>query len=140
MIAVAAVLVLGLHPARSAPARAAVTVTEAGHRFQSLSLARVDGSVTGVFMRLPAGGWWLASPNGRGDVLLTRVGEIYDIWPGGSRHIGGMLTASAHPACPGTRRAASVAEPDRDQERTPLSALPVVFSWRSGRYKHVKVL
>jgi hypothetical protein len=35
--------------------------------------------------------------------------------------------------------AASVAEPDRDQERIPLSALPVVFSWRSGRYKHVKV-
>jgi hypothetical protein len=194
VIAVAAVLVLGLHPASSAPARAAVTVTEAGHpllgvragwellaygprravrvqlargrvtqtvlpalasdgpvsfvagpsemiirpwdfvpgylipdgqparpltgaldrggevlpgpragevwvrsayRFQSLSLARVDGSVTGVSMRLPAGGWWLASPNGRGDVLLTRVGEIYDIWPGGSRHIGGMLAANA---------------------------------------------
>ena len=45
-------------------------------RFRSLSLARVDGSVTGVSMRLPAGGWWLASPDGRGDVLLTRVGEI----------------------------------------------------------------
>ena len=102
--------------------------------------AGVDGSVTGVSMWLPACGWWLASPNGRGDVLLTRVGEIYDIWPAGSRHIGGMLGANAHPACPGTRRAASVAEPDRDQERTPLSALPVVFSWRSGRYKHVKVL
>ena len=49
----------------------------------------------GVSMWLPAGGWWLASPNGRGDVLLTRVGEIYDIWPAGSRHIGGMLAANA---------------------------------------------
>jgi len=63
------------------------------YRIKSLSLARVDGSVTGVSMRLPAGGWWLASPNGRGDVLLTGVGEIYDVWPGGSRHIGGMLAA-----------------------------------------------
>lgn len=63
------------------------------YQFQSLSLARADGRVTGVSMRLPAGGWWLASPNGRGDVLLTGVGEIYDVWPGGSRHIGGMLAA-----------------------------------------------
>jgi hypothetical protein len=192
VIAVAAVLALGRHPARSAPARAAVTVTQAGHRLlgvragwellgygprrtvrvqfargrvtqtvlpaldsegpvsfvagpsqmiirpldvvpgyvvpdgepaqpltgvlsrggevlpgprpgevwvqtayriKSLSLARVDGSVMGVSIRLPAGGWWLASPNGRGDVLLTGVGEIYDVWPGGSRHIGGMLAA-----------------------------------------------
>ena len=50
-------------------------------------------AVTGVSMRLPAGGWWLASPNGRGDVLLSGVGEIYDVWPGGSRQIGGMLAA-----------------------------------------------
>ena len=192
VIAIAAVLVLGRHPARSAPARAAVTATEAGHRLlgvragwellgygprravrvqlargrviqtvlpglasngpvsfvagpsqmiirpwdfvpgylvpdgrparpltgvlgrggevlpgprpgevwvqrsyrvTSLSLARLDGSMTGVSMRLPAGGWWLASPDGRGDVLLTGVGEIYEAWPGGSRHIGGMLAA-----------------------------------------------
>jgi hypothetical protein len=46
-----------------------------------------------VSIRLPAGGWWLASPNGRGDVLLSGVGEIYDVWPGGSRRIGGMLAA-----------------------------------------------
>jgi hypothetical protein len=63
------------------------------YRIKSLFLARVDGSVTGVSLRLPAGGWWLASPNGRGDVLLTGVGEIYDVWPAGSRHIGGMLAA-----------------------------------------------
>ncbi len=44
-------------------------------------------------IRLPAGGWWLANPNGRGDVLLSGVGEIYDVWPGGSRRIGGMLAA-----------------------------------------------
>ena len=33
---------------------------------KSLSLARVDGSVTGVSLRLPAGGWWLASPERAG--------------------------------------------------------------------------
>ena len=64
-----------------------------GPRVRSLSLARVDGSRTGVSMRLPAGGWWLASPNGRGYVLLSGVGEIYDVWPGGWRQIGGMLAA-----------------------------------------------
>ena len=62
-------------------------------RPRSLTLARLDGSRTGVSMRLPAGGWWLASPNGRGGVLLSGVGEIYDVWPGGSRRIGGMLAA-----------------------------------------------
>lgn len=60
---------------------------------RSFALARLDGSRTGVSIRLPAGGWWLASPNGRGDVLLSGVGEIYDVWPGGSRHVGGMLAA-----------------------------------------------
>ncbi len=60
---------------------------------RSFALARLDGSKTGVSIRLPAGGWWLASPNGRGAVLLSGVGEIYDVWPGGSRQIGGMLAA-----------------------------------------------
>ena len=59
----------------------------------SLTLLRLDGSRTGVSIRLPAGGWWLASANGRGNVLLSGVGEIYDVWPGGSRRIGGMLAA-----------------------------------------------
>ncbi len=52
---------------------------------RSLALVRLDGSRTGVSIRLPAGEWWLASPNGRGDVLLSGVGEIFDVWPGGSR-------------------------------------------------------
>jgi hypothetical protein len=60
---------------------------------QSLALVRLDGSTTGVSIRLPPGGWWLASANGRGYVLLSGVGEIYDVWPGGSRRIGGMLAA-----------------------------------------------
>jgi hypothetical protein len=60
---------------------------------RSLSLTRLDGSRTGVSMRLPAGGWWLASSNGRGGVLLSGVGETYDVWPGGSWRIGGMLAA-----------------------------------------------
>jgi hypothetical protein len=61
---------------------------------RSFALARLDGSKTGVSIRLPAGGWWLASPNGRGALLLSGVGEIYDVWPGGSRHFGGMLAAA----------------------------------------------
>jgi hypothetical protein len=59
----------------------------------SLTLIRLDGSRTGVSIHLPAGGWWLASPNGRGNVLLSGLGETYDVWPGGSRRIGGMLAA-----------------------------------------------
>jgi hypothetical protein len=60
---------------------------------RSFALARLDGGKTGISIRLPAGGWWLASPNGRGALLLSGVGEIYDVWPGGSRHFGGMLAA-----------------------------------------------
>ncbi len=60
---------------------------------RSFVLARLDGRKSGVSIRLPPGGWWLASPNGRGAVLLSGVGEIYDVWPGGSRHFGGMLVA-----------------------------------------------
>ena len=59
----------------------------------TLALARMDGRRIGRFIRLPADGWWLASANGRGGVLLSGVGEVYDVWPGGSRHIGGMLAA-----------------------------------------------
>ena len=62
-------------------------------RPRSLTLIRLDGGRTGVSIRLPAGGWWLASPNGRGYVLLSGAGEIYDVWPGGSRRLGGMLAA-----------------------------------------------
>ncbi len=58
-----------------------------------LALARLDGRAIGRFIRLPAGGRWLASANGRGGVLLSGVGEVYDVWPGGARHIGGMLAA-----------------------------------------------
>ena len=59
----------------------------------SLALAGLDGRRIGGSIRLPAGGWWLASANGRGGVLLSGVGEVYDVWAGGSRHIGGMLAA-----------------------------------------------
>ncbi|HEX9353598.1 MAG TPA: hypothetical protein VF933_07255 [Streptosporangiaceae bacterium] len=59
----------------------------------SLALARMDGRRISGSIRLPAGGWWLASANGRGGVLLSGVGEVYDVWPGGSRHIGEMLAA-----------------------------------------------
>ena len=62
-------------------------------RPRSLALVRMDGSQTGVSIRLPLGSWWLASPNGRGDVLLSGLGETDDVWPGGSRQIGGMLAA-----------------------------------------------
>ena len=59
----------------------------------SLDLVRLDGDPAGTSIRLPPGGGWLASPNGRGNVLLSGVGEVYDVWPGGSRRIGGMLAA-----------------------------------------------
>ncbi len=59
----------------------------------SLALVGLDGRRIGGSIRLPARGWWLASSNGRGGVLLSGVGEVYDVWPGGSRHIGGMLAA-----------------------------------------------
>ena len=59
----------------------------------SLTLVRLDGARTGISIRLPAGGWYLANANGRGGVLLSGVGEIFDVWPGGSRRIGGMLAA-----------------------------------------------
>jgi hypothetical protein len=62
-------------------------------RPRSLTLARLDGGRTGVSMRLPAGAWWLASPNDRGGVLLSGADEVLDVWPGGSRRIGGMLAA-----------------------------------------------
>jgi hypothetical protein len=60
----------------------------------SLALVRLDGSRTGVSIHLPPGEWWLATPNGRGYVLLSGVGEIYDVWPGGGRYIGGILAAA----------------------------------------------
>jgi len=46
-----------------------------------------------VSIHLPPGEWWLASPNGRGNVLLSGVGEIFDVWPGGFRYVGGILAA-----------------------------------------------
>src|SRR6266545_2221854 len=48
----------------------------------SLALARMDGRRISGSIRLPAGGWWLASANGRGGVLLSGVGEVYDGWAG----------------------------------------------------------
>jgi hypothetical protein len=60
---------------------------------RSLALVRLDGSRTGVSIHLPPGEWWLASPNGRGNVLLSGVGEIFDVWPGGFRYVGGILAA-----------------------------------------------
>jgi hypothetical protein len=61
---------------------------------QSLALVRLDGSRTGVSIHLPPGEWGLATPNGRGNVLLSGVGELEDVWPGGSRLIGGVLAAA----------------------------------------------
>ena len=60
---------------------------------RSLDLVRLDGDPTGTSIRLPPDGWWLASPNGRGNVLLSGEGQIYDVWPGGSRRLGGILAA-----------------------------------------------
>ena len=77
-------------PALPGPGAAEVWVQNTA---TTLTLARLDGRPAGTLLRLPAGGWWLASANGRGDVLLSGVGETEDVWPGGSRYIGGTLAA-----------------------------------------------
>jgi hypothetical protein len=94
------------HPARSLPAlfsqgevlvpgpsprQVWVQAGSGGHL--SVSLARVDGTQTGVFIRLPAGGPWLITPDGRGYLLLYGPGSFYDARPGVLRRISGTVTA-----------------------------------------------
>ena len=68
---------------------------QAGFQVTSMPLVRMDGAETGVSLRLPPGGPWLAIPDGRGYALVggAGYGGLYDVRPGGFRRIAGMLAA-----------------------------------------------
>ncbi len=63
----------------------------------SMPLVRMDGTETGVSLRLPPGGYSQANPDGRGGVLVGVYPEtsatLYDVRPGGFQPIAGMLAA-----------------------------------------------
>jgi len=60
-----------------------------------MPLVRMDGTRTGVLLRLPPGGPWLAVPDGRGYALVGAGGPggLYDVRPGGWHRIAGTLAA-----------------------------------------------
>ena len=59
-----------------------------------MPLVRMDGTQTGIFLRLPPGGPWLAIPDGRGYALLGGTGYgLYDATPSGFHRIAGTLAA-----------------------------------------------
>ena len=102
------------------------------HSPRSLGLVRLDGNPTGTSIRLPPGGWWLASPDGRGNMLLSGMGEIYDVWPGGSRRTGGMLAAAGPTrwltvTCGRPHRCADVVTDTVTGSKRKLSGLPVAW-------------
>jgi hypothetical protein len=68
---------------------------QAGFQVTSMPLVRMDGAKTGVSLRLPPGGPWLAIPDGRGYVLVSAnsPGGLYDVRPGGFHRIAGILAA-----------------------------------------------
>jgi hypothetical protein len=68
---------------------------QAGFQVTSMPLVRMDGTRTGVSLRLPPGGPGLTSPDGRGYVLFGTVNPagLYDVRPGGFTRIGGALAA-----------------------------------------------
>ena len=68
---------------------------QGGFQVTSMPLVRMDGTQTGVFLRVPPGGPWQAIPDGRGYALFggTGYGGLYDATLGGVRRIAGMLAA-----------------------------------------------
>jgi hypothetical protein len=68
---------------------------QAGFQVASLPLVRMDGTETGVSLRLPPGGPWQAISDGRGGVLVGvgNPGGMYDVRPGGFHRVTGMLAA-----------------------------------------------
>jgi len=95
------------HPARLLPGalgsggtvipgpRPGTAWVQAGFQVTSMPLVRMDGAETGVSLRLPPGGPWQAIPDGRGYVLVGAgsPGGLYDVRPGGSHRIAGILAA-----------------------------------------------
>ncbi len=68
---------------------------QAGFQVTSMPLVRMDGTATGVSVRLPPGGPWQAFPDGRGGVLVVDydAGRYDDVRSGGFQRIAGMLAA-----------------------------------------------
>jgi hypothetical protein len=68
---------------------------QAGYQVTSLSLVRLDGSQTGVSLRLPPGGPSLPVPDGQGFALAfgASSGDLHDVRPGGFHRIAGSLAA-----------------------------------------------
>jgi hypothetical protein len=68
---------------------------QAGFQVTSMPLVRMDGTATGVSLRLPPGGPWQATADGRGGVLVVDYsGAISDdVRPGGFRRVAGTVTA-----------------------------------------------
>ena len=68
---------------------------QAGFQVTSMPLVRLDGTDTGVSLRLPPGGPWQATSDGRGGVLVVDYsgGTYYDVQPGGFHRISGILAA-----------------------------------------------
>jgi hypothetical protein len=68
---------------------------QAGYQVTSLSLVRLDGSQTGVSLRLPPGGPSLLVPDGQGFALAfgASSGALQDVRPGGFHRIAGSLAA-----------------------------------------------
>jgi hypothetical protein len=60
-----------------------------------MPLVRMDGTETGMSLRLPHGGPWQAIPDGRGYALVggAGYGGLYDATLGGVRRIAGILAA-----------------------------------------------
>jgi hypothetical protein len=74
---------------------------QAGYAATSMSLAWLDGRMTGVSMRLPPGsGPWLAAADGQGYALVfylgagANAGAVYDVRPSGFRRIAGSVSAA----------------------------------------------
>lgn len=68
---------------------------QAGFQVTSMPLVRMDGTKTGVVLRLPPGGPWLAISDGRGYALVGAggLGGLYDVLPGGWHRIAGTMAA-----------------------------------------------
>jgi hypothetical protein len=68
---------------------------QSGFQVASMPLVRMDGTETGVSVRLPPGGPWQALPDGRGGVLVVDYsgGTYDDVRPGGFQRIAGTLAA-----------------------------------------------
>jgi hypothetical protein len=68
---------------------------QAGFQVTSMPLVRMDGTETGVSLRLPPGGPWQAIPDGRGYALVggAGYGGLYDATLGGIHRIARVLAA-----------------------------------------------